>query len=172
MDEKQSRWLYFALGVTTVISLGGVVNQVSSAARDSGVILGNDGIRFPDGSLQTTAASPDSRRAFYLTSSTHQGNAPLNACAPGFHFASMWEIHEGTLEAIPDVTERFESYMPVIGPRRMPRPGYRRVSAGQYVVTPAASSRPAPSLGAERTVVHGYPRLRSSRPFEIEERSF
>lgn len=54
--------------------------------------LRNDGVRFPDGSVQTTAAPRDPRRAFYLTPTTRLGNAAAGACAAGFHFASMWEV--------------------------------------------------------------------------------
>ena len=54
MTEK--RWLYFALGVTTVISLGAVTNQLVPLAPASGVALSETGITFPDGTEQTTAA--------------------------------------------------------------------------------------------------------------------
>jgi hypothetical protein len=33
-------------------------------------------------------------RSFYLTTTTHLGNAATTACAAGFHMASMWEIHD------------------------------------------------------------------------------
>lgn len=56
----------------------------------------SDGLRFPDGSLQTSAAATDTRRAYYLTATGAQGNQALGACAPGFHMASIWEIRETT----------------------------------------------------------------------------
>ncbi len=78
---KRHALLYFVLGVVTVVSLGAVS-------------LSGDGITFPDGSTQTTAAPGDSRRAFYLTQATFTGDQVTGAgvCADGFHFASMWEI--------------------------------------------------------------------------------
>jgi len=88
---REKSLLYFALGVTAVLSLGATANQVSRGST-SGVAIGDNGITFPDGSVQTTAASADPRRVFYLTDSFHQGNAALMACAAGFHMASMWEI--------------------------------------------------------------------------------
>lgn len=53
--------------------------------------LRDDGIQFPDGTVQTTA---DSRRAFYLTDTTSNGASALSACASGFHMASLWEIYD------------------------------------------------------------------------------
>lgn len=53
---KQSGLLYFALGVTTVVSIGAVTNQLVPAAP-IGVALSDAGITFPDGTLQTTAAA-------------------------------------------------------------------------------------------------------------------
>ena len=75
------RLLYFVLGVLTVVGLGALG-------------LRSDGIEFPDGTVQTTAASADPRRAFYLTQSRSDGASPLTACALGFHMASLWEIHD------------------------------------------------------------------------------
>jgi hypothetical protein len=73
--------LYFALGVTTVVSIGAVS-------------LSENGITFSDGSVQTTAAPTDARPAFYLTTDTFTGDLPtaVGVCDDGFHFASMWEI--------------------------------------------------------------------------------
>ena len=93
---KQSGLLYFALGVTTVISIGAVTNQLLPAAP-AGVALSGTGITFPDGTVQTTAAPSDARRGFYLTFSTHKGGpgtevGPLNACESGYHMASIYEI--------------------------------------------------------------------------------
>ena len=55
MPEKG--WLYFALGVTTVISIGAVTNQILPLAPATGLELNDSGITFPDGTVQTTAAS-------------------------------------------------------------------------------------------------------------------
>lgn len=35
-----------------------------------------------------------SSRRFYLTQASHDGASALTACAPGFHMASLWEIHD------------------------------------------------------------------------------
>ncbi len=35
-------------------------------------------------------------RQFYLTRSAFQGDETLTACAPGYHMASLWEIHDVT----------------------------------------------------------------------------
>lgn len=51
-----------------------------------------DGLKFPDGTIQATAAAADPRRAYYLTASGSQGDQATDACAPGFHLASIWEI--------------------------------------------------------------------------------
>ena len=95
MSEK--RWLYFALGVTTVISAGAVTNQLVPLTSTTGLGLSDAGITFPDGTVQTTAAQSDSRRKFYLTTTEYQGgpgsgDSPLEACAAGFHMASLWEL--------------------------------------------------------------------------------
>lgn len=53
------------------------------------------GFRFPDGSIQESAAEGgDGSRGFYLTSALVQGDAPLYACATGYHMASLWELLE------------------------------------------------------------------------------
>jgi hypothetical protein len=73
--------LYFALGILVTTSIGAI------SLRD-------DGIQFPDGSLQTSA---DTRRAFYLSDSSFWvGNNVHVACDDGFHFASLWEILDPT----------------------------------------------------------------------------
>jgi len=33
-------------------------------------------------------------KLFYLTTTTHDGDSALTACGPGFHMASLWEIHD------------------------------------------------------------------------------
>lgn len=51
--------------------------------------LGAEGVTYADGTLQTTA---DPRRAFYLSQSQVAGDGPRQACAAGFHFASLFEL--------------------------------------------------------------------------------
>jgi hypothetical protein len=85
-------------GALTVVVLIGATdsrfNQIAAAA--TGVALSDTGITFPDGSVQVTAAPHDPRRAFYQTIAQHSGIAADNpsVCASGFHFASLWEIHD------------------------------------------------------------------------------
>ena len=38
------------------------------------------------------APKKDPRRAFYLTPERHDGSQALNACADGYHMASIWEM--------------------------------------------------------------------------------
>jgi len=92
MTEK--RWLYFALGVTTVISIGAVTNQLLPAAPASGLALSGQGVHFPDGTVQVTAAPRDPRLGFYVTSdlNTFDGAEALGACTAGYHMAQVWEI--------------------------------------------------------------------------------
>ena len=92
MSEK--RWLYFALGVTTVISVGAVTNQLVPLAPATGLSLSDSAIMFPDGTVQTTAAPRDPRRAFYLTTTGFNGDQAdgTGVCDAGFHFASLFEI--------------------------------------------------------------------------------
>ena len=57
---------------------------------------GPHGIQGPQG-FQGPQGEPGAdcgRRRFYLTETDHQGDSALQACAPGFHFASLWEIHD------------------------------------------------------------------------------
>ena len=89
MTEK--RWLYFALGVTTVISIGAVTNQLVPAAP-AGVALSDTGITFPDGTVQTTAAAANPRPSFFLTDSGFNGATARNACGSGYRMAQLWEI--------------------------------------------------------------------------------
>lgn len=62
----------------------------------SPMAMRSDGLLFPDGTVQTTAASSDPRRAFYLTNSRWDGASAPSACADGFHMASLWEILDPT----------------------------------------------------------------------------
>ena len=76
---------YFAMGILVTTSIGASLK------------LRNDGIEFPDGSVQTTAAAStwqDTRRSFYITDSLYPGASALTACAFGFHMASFWEISD------------------------------------------------------------------------------
>jgi hypothetical protein len=43
-------------------------------------------------SLQAQIAGIEGPRAFYLTTTEHNGAQALTACAAGFHMASLWEI--------------------------------------------------------------------------------
>ena len=45
---------------------------------------------------QLSALAAKGPRQFYLTKTTHNGANALLACAPGYHMASLWEIHDPT----------------------------------------------------------------------------
>ena len=78
MGEK--RVLYFALGVLAVVAVG------------QAMAVRNDGLEFPDGSIQVTAAVAQAKTKVYLTDALHTGSTALSACATGWHMASQWEI--------------------------------------------------------------------------------
>ena len=90
MSER--RFLYFALGVMTVVCVGAATNQIVPLVP-AGIALSNTGITFPDGSVQTTAAASDVRRGFYLANPV-PANQALTACDAGYHMASFWEIRD------------------------------------------------------------------------------
>lgn len=71
-----------------------VVGMAALAVFGGNLAVQPDGIVFPDGTLQETAAPADPRRGFYLTQFAVYGDQPLAACAPGYHFASLFEILE------------------------------------------------------------------------------
>lgn len=75
--------------------LGALLALVTVGAA-SPMVMRPDGLEFPDGTVQTTAAQSDSRRAFYLTRSRWDGASALTACADGYHMASLWEILDPT----------------------------------------------------------------------------
>jgi hypothetical protein len=90
---RKTQLLSFALGVATIASLGAATNQVLSL-QGQVTGLSNEGVIFPDGTMQTSAASADPRRAFYLTESEVMGGATLTACATGFRMATAWELYD------------------------------------------------------------------------------
>jgi len=81
-----------AMGALLVTVLLGATNQFVS--RSTSVAVRNDGIQFPDGSVQTSAAGGESRALYYLDvgSGGYDGAATTTACDAGFHFASIFEI--------------------------------------------------------------------------------
>jgi hypothetical protein len=79
---------------TFLAGVAGALTVTVLMGATAGLGLRDDGIVFPDGSVQTTAAAADPRRAFYLTNTPSDGSQALGACAPGFHMASLWEIHD------------------------------------------------------------------------------
>jgi hypothetical protein len=88
--------------------LGGVVCEAQCAVNDSTVRRnGGPGIAAGVGSLvvrnvvASNAGSLDAANArfrrFYITKTPTNGAGARTACAPGYHMASLWEIHEPTL---------------------------------------------------------------------------
>ncbi|MFP3939106.1 MAG: hypothetical protein ACOC7L_03525 [Acidobacteriota bacterium] len=75
--------------------LGALVVLLTAGAA-SPMVMRSDGLRFPDGTVQTTAATGDTRRSWYLTESQSDGAAAPFACAPGYHMASLWEVLDPT----------------------------------------------------------------------------
>ena len=111
------RTLYVLLGVLLVPTVGLVGDIVTDGkfkstkssgaplevASDDMVVNLNadmvDGVEGTDiytktevDTLVAAAAAADSRRAFYVTSVGHKGDAASTACESGFHMASIWEI--------------------------------------------------------------------------------
>jgi hypothetical protein len=76
----------FERNVLAQTGLGGVSGQTASV--DGGTATG--GNLCEDGLCRANLA----RRSYYLTKSMHLATAAPTACAPGFHFASLWEIHD------------------------------------------------------------------------------
>jgi len=76
---------------TFLSGVAGALTVVVLVAATGPLALRDDGVQFPDGSVQRTA---DQRRAYYLTNSTWDGASALSACASGYHMASLWEIYE------------------------------------------------------------------------------
>lgn len=75
--------------------LGALVALLTAGAA-SPMVMRSDGLRFPDGTVQTTAAQSDPRRSFYLTDSTSDGAGAPFSCAEGYHMASLWEMLDPT----------------------------------------------------------------------------
>jgi hypothetical protein len=70
------------------LSTGGLQGfPVSSSAPAANNVLQYDGTQWEPSAINL-------QRLFYLTTTLHDGNAPITACAAGYHMASMWEIHD------------------------------------------------------------------------------
>lgn len=82
----RNRLVFFALAPVAIGLVAGL-----PASGDT-VTIHDFGVVFPDGSVQTTAAAADPRRAFYLTDTLFWGDQVLTACTSGFHTASLFEI--------------------------------------------------------------------------------
>ncbi|SRR6266511_2813595 len=61
------------------------------------VLLGSPALTSNTAEATEPVKNHDTRRAFYLTKGTFPGGQALNACASGFHMASIWEINATTL---------------------------------------------------------------------------
>ena len=81
------------LGRMFVSGVAGALVVVALLAATGPLTLRDDGVQFPDGTVQTTAATVAQPRRVYLTDAAFPGNTPLTACTEaGFHMASIWEI--------------------------------------------------------------------------------
>src|SRR6266540_1994523 len=68
------------------------------------VLLGSPALTSNTAEATEPVKNHDTRRAFYLTKGTFPGGQALNACASGFHMASIWEINAPALGAGSDPT--------------------------------------------------------------------
>ena len=93
MFKRLPAVVFSLLSLTAVTSFG----QPSALVVDGAIESTSAGFRFPDGSLQASAAVAPEPRRFYLSSAQVQGDAPLFVCAAGFHMASLWELVEVSL---------------------------------------------------------------------------
>ena len=73
--------------VALVVTLSGL------ASAQNPMTLTNDGLTFPDGSTQNTAAT-SATRLYYLSDTNYISSEALTACGSGYHLASMWEIFD------------------------------------------------------------------------------
>lgn len=87
-------WICPAIGVVLLSPAFAQWNQLEPLAMATAVGLSNEGIQFPDGTTQTTAAANARPRALYLTREAWNGSqaAGPGVCEEGFHFASIWEV--------------------------------------------------------------------------------
>lgn len=94
----------FGNGDVGVVAGGGsplhlVRNSIASNSGGSlfqGGLFGGDFSFGPGNVCDDARCSGDSRRVFYLTTTTHTGSAAKSACDDGFHMASLWEIHDAS----------------------------------------------------------------------------
>jgi hypothetical protein len=71
-----------------------ITSQLAAIQSELGVT--NSEISGLKADVADLAANNKEPRKFYLTTSFHTGAEALSACAPGYHMASMWEIHDPT----------------------------------------------------------------------------
>jgi len=95
-----------SIGESALVAVG----NAPTIARDNAFLstdLGGSGAAAIEGSVRATggnlcsdgSCSARGTRRFYLTKNSFTGSQTLTACAPGYHFASLWEIHDvGALE--------------------------------------------------------------------------
>ena len=77
---RESRWLCFVLGVSAVLSLGAVRHGVTTLTS-AGLSLTGDGIIFPDGSVQKTAAAAGTNAVpCYCDGWTDSGTKSVVSC--------------------------------------------------------------------------------------------
>lgn len=88
-------------GVGVVAGGGSALHLVRNTIASNGSgplfqsgLFGGDFSFGPGNVCDDARCSGDSRRAFYLTTTTHSGSSARSACDDGFHMASLWEVHD------------------------------------------------------------------------------
>lgn len=101
---REKRWLYFALGVSTVLGMGAVTNQIAPLSTET-LALGEQGITFPDGSVQTTAASPGTAAVtFYCSASAEKGIKVQVECRRADDDSAFTQVPGGQYLLVSDMT--------------------------------------------------------------------
>jgi len=101
---KEKRWLYFALGVSAVLGVGAGTNWVASV-DPPGLTLGDQGIIFPDGSVQTTAATLGAGAVpCYCDGWATEGTKVVISCWRADNDAGFSTVPAGQYLLISDVT--------------------------------------------------------------------
>ena len=100
---KEKRWLFFALGVSAILSLGAVTNQIVPLSTGS-LALSEQGITFPDGSVQATAAVAGSEAVpCYCSGSAERGTTASVQCWRSDDDTAFTEVPSGQYFMVSDM---------------------------------------------------------------------